>query len=773
MKLSLLSTILFLCMSSAACGQSKKDNFDFNWRFIEQDVKNAQDVQLDDSKWKRINLPHDWDIFHAPAKDAPSGNDGGYFPGGIGWYRKQVKESELKTDKGETIWLHFEGVYQNCQVYVNGEHAGGHAYGYTPFKVNITPFVKKGTNTIAVRVDNSHQPNCRWYSGSGIYRHVWLEKYDENKIDNLEKLFVRTDSIYGMSGDGTHADSATVSIAYEGRQTERRVLKDVELWSPQHPKLYDIKVGQLTIRHGVRAFSYDAKRGFLLNGQPTLINGACVHHDDGVIGAMAYDAAEIRKVRLMKEAGFNLIRTSHNPQTRAMLDACDSIGMMVIDEAFDGWRSEKTKYDYHLVIDSCYREDLTAMVLRDRNHPCVISYSIGNEVIERKDIRVIHTAQTFKDVVTSLDPTRPVTEALCSWDSDWEIFDPHAAVLDIVGYNYMMHKAESDHLRCPERVMWQTESYPRDAFANWKHTSERPYIIGDMVWTGLDYLGESAIGQFHYEGEQRGEHYQAKHFPYHGAYCGDVDITGWRKPISHYRDMLWNAKDGSPDIYLAVKEPDNYRNGHVTETLWSVWPTWESWNWSGWENKTIEAEIYTKAPKVRLYLNDSLVAERNVSMATQYKAVIPLQYQPGTLKAVSLDADGNEVKESILRTSGMPAAIRLTPDRKQIHANGQDLAYVTLEVTDAKGNVVSDADIQLTVSVYGKASLLAAASANLKDIEPKTSANVTTYKGRAIIVVKSGMNAGKATIKASSANQAISGTTAVSVMPQRWTIPQK
>ena len=364
---------------------------------------------------------------------------------------------------------------------------------------------------------------------------------------------MRTDSIYGMSEDGTHADSATVSIAYEGRQTDKRVLKDVELWSPQHPKLYDIKVGQLTIRHGVRAFSYDAKRGFLLNGQPTLINGACVHHDDGVIGAMAYDAAEIRKVRLMKEAGFNLIRTSHNPQTRAMLDACDSIGMMVIDEAFDGWRSEKTKYDYHLVIDSCYREDLTAMVLRDRNHPCVISYSIGNEVIERKDIRVIHTAQTFKDVVTSLDPTRPVTEALCSWDSDWEIFDPHAAVLDIVGYNYMMHKAESDHLRCPERVMWQTESYPRDAFANWKHTSERPYIIGDMVWTGLDYLGESAIGQFHYEGEQRSEHYQAKHFPYHGAYCGDVDITGWRKPISHYRDMLWNAKDGSPDIYLAVK----------------------------------------------------------------------------------------------------------------------------------------------------------------------------------------------------------------------------
>lgn len=760
MKRLIITLGVVTCITTPTWGQSKVQNFDFGWKFIEQDVKEAQLPTCNDGKWTRVNLPHDWDIYHSPKADAPTENGGGYYPGGIGWYRKQVRDTDLKTGKGESLWLHFEGIYQNSQVFVNGIQVGTHFYGYTPFKVNISPYIKKGINTIAVRVDNSKQPNCRWYSGSGIYRHVWLEKYHENKMDDPQQLFIHTEKIYGMSKDGTHADSAAIRITYQDKLNEKRVLKNVELWSPAHPKLYDIQVGELNVKHGIRTFSYDAQRGFLLNGQPTLINGACVHHDNGVIGAMAFDAAEIRKVKLMKEAGFNLIRTSHNPQTRAMLDACDSLGMMVIDEAFDGWYAEKTKYDYHLAIDSCYKEDLRAMVLRDRNHPCIISYSIGNEVIERKEIKVIQTAQKFKEVITSLDTTRPVTEAICSWDQDWEIFDPHAAVLDIVGYNYMMHKAESDHERCPERVIWQTESYPRDAFANWKHTLERPYIIGDMVWTGLDYLGESAIGQFHYEGESRKEHFQENHFPYHGAYCGDVDLTGWRKPISHYRSMLWNLKEGSPDIYLAVKEPDFYYKGHISETRWSVWPTWESWNWQGWEGRNIDVEIYSKSPRVRLYLNDQLVAEKETGINTQYKAVITLPYQPGVLKAVSLDANGQKVKESILQTSGEPASIKLTTDRKHILASGEDLAYITLEVIDKDSNIVPDANIPLNVDVKGRATLLAAASANLKDLEPKTSSKVTTYKGRAIVVIRSGNKPGKTivTISSSKLDKTISET---------------
>ena len=742
--------LAILCSTLFASAQSKKENFDFGWKFCESDVPDASAISFNDAGWQEVVLPHDWDIYHAPALDGATGNDGGYYPGGIGWYRKTLQLTTLPTDPAVSQWLHFEGVYQNCQIFVNGTKVTTHAYGYTPFKVDISKYIHEGSNTVAVRVDNSQQPNCRWYSGSGIYRHVWLETYDARKMDDPQQLFVYTERVYGINAEGTHADSAAVRVTYADKLNEIRMLRDVDLWAPAHPKLYDLTVGELTVKHGVRTFSYDATKGFVLNGQPMLINGACMHHDDGVLGAMAYDAAEIRKVRLMKEAGFNLIRTSHNPQTRAMLDACDSLGMLVVDEAFDGWYTQKTKYDYHMVIDSCYRQDLAAMVLRDRNHPSIISWSIGNEVIERKEIRVVQTAQKFKDVILSLDRTRPVTEALCAWDSDWEIFDPHAAVLDIVGYNYMMHKAESDHSRLPERVMWQTESYPRHAFGNWKHTLERSYIIGDMVWTGLDYLGESGIGQFHYDGEFRGEHYQAKQFPYHGAYCGDVDITGWRKPISHYRDMLWNKSESDPFVYMAVREPDKYYNGRVSETSWSVWPTWESWNWKGWEGQKIEAEIYTKLPKVCLYLNDKLIETRDVNLATEYKAIISLPYEPGVLKAVALDAQGNPVAESMLRTSQAPESVRLSSDRVRISTDGQDLAYITLEVVDGKGNLVPDASVPLLVNVSGQGELMAAASASFKDLEPKTSTRVTTYKGRAIAVVRGLRKAGKINVVVSS-----------------------
>ena len=755
MKRLIITLGVVACITTPTCGQSKVQNFDFGWKFIEQDVKEAQLPSCNDGKWTRVNLPHDWDIYHSPKADAPTANGGGYYPGGIGWYRKQVRDTDLKTGKGESLWLHFEGIYQNSQVFVNGIQVGTHFYGYTPFKVKISPYIKKGINTIAVRVDNSKQPNCRWYSGSGIYRHVWLEKYHENKMDAPQQLFIQTEKIYGMSKDGTHADSAAIRITYQDKLNERRVLKNVELWSPAHPKLYDIQVGELNVKHGIRTFRYDAQRGFLLNDQPTLINGACVHHDNGVIGAMAFDAAEIRKVRLMKEAGFNLIRTSHNPQTRAMLDACDSLGMMVIDEAYDGWYTEKTKYDYHLAIDSCYQEDLKAMVLRDRNHPCIISYSIGNEVIERKEIKVIQTAQKFKKVITSLDNTRPVTEALCSWDHDWEIFDPHAAVLAIVGYNYMMHKAESDHERCPERVMWQTESYPRDAFANWKHTTERPYIIGDIVWTGLDYLGESGIGQFYYEDETAGEHYLRPHFPFHGAYCGDVDITGWRKPISHYRDMLYNIKEGDTGyIYLAVKEhPDFHkRGGKISETMWSVWPTWESWNWPGMEGKDLEVEIYSKAPMVKLYLNGKLLSSGKPSVGNKYILTVPVPYEPGELRAAAYDADGREYATTKLITAGEPYAIRLTPESDNLKVGASDLLYVILEIIDKNGNVCPNAAIPVDIAVSGSGTLLAAASSNFKDLEPKTSNHVTTYKGRALVVVRSGMKKGTVGISAKSAN---------------------
>lgn len=383
------------------------------------------------------------------------------------------------------------------------------------------------------------------------------------------------------------------------------------------------------------------------------------------------------------------------------------------------------------------------MVQRDRNHPSVICWSIGNEVMERKDIRVITTARKLKQAILELDDTRPVTEALCSWDSDWEIYDPHAEVLDIVSYNYMIHKHESDHQRDPKRVMLQTESFPRDAFKNWALVNDYPYIVGDIVWTGLDYLGESGIGRYYYEGERPGEHYVEGGQPdWHGAYCGDVDITGYRKPISIYREMLWKeAYDGEfPSVLsIAVKEPDGY-HGKIHQTAWSVWPTWNSWNWPGWEGKPIEVEVYTKVPEVKLYLNDKLIGTKTVSRDTEYKAVFTVPYQPGILRAEA------SARGTLLWTRGEPARLRLTPDRRVITADGQDLSFITVEVVDKDGWVCPDAAIPCEAIVKGEGQFLAFASADLKDHEPYTSPRVTTWKGRALLVVRSTEKKGKAEV---------------------------
>ncbi|MCR4957870.1 MAG: DUF4982 domain-containing protein [Prevotella sp.] len=746
-RLFLFSILLWAGLSASA---KTRQLFDDGWLFTRQ----GQTV--------KVNLPHDWDIYCAP--DPATGatkEGGGWYPGGKGEYRKT-----FKTPDAEIVRLHFEGVYQKAEVFVNGHKAGQHAYGYTPFTVTVTPYLYKDKqlNEVVVKVDNSEQPNCRWYSGSGIYRHVWLETMPALHIAE-NGIYVTTQEVTPekatMSVDVTVVNEserdrqATVAVgsgqlivslaAGETKNlTTTITVRSPQLWSPDSPTLYDATVDlrdggttidRRTVKYGIRSFSFDASRGFVLNGKPLLINGACVHHDDGVLGAMAFDAAEIRKVRLMKEAGFNLIRTSHNPTTRAFLDACDSIGMLVIDEAFDGWRAAKTPYDYSTLIDSCYMDDIREMVLRDRNHPSVICWSIGNEVIERKDIRVITTARKLKNAILKYDDTRPVTEALCAWDSDWEIYDPHAEVLDVVGYNYMIHKHASDHLRAPQRVMWQTESYPRDAFKNWALVNDYPYIVGDIVWTGLDYLGESGIGRYYYEGERPGEHYVSGGQPdWHGAYCGDVDITGWRKPISHYREMLWKDADAAKP-YIAVREPDGYY-GKIHTTAWSVWPTWESWNWPGWEGKPIEVEIYTRAPYVALYCNNTLIGKENVSQDTGYKAVFTLNYEPGTLDAVT------DLGDAVIATAGEPAAIRLTPDRRVIAADGQDLAFITLEVVDKEGRVCPQADIQCEAMVKGAGELLSFASADLKDREPYTSPRVKTWKGRALLVIRSSQKNG-------------------------------
>ena len=703
-------------------GIIRKRLFDADWQFSK-----------DSTTWRTVNLPHDWSIEGDFDKDAPAGHDGAYLPTGKGWYKKQFRVESLAL-REKKLRLYFEGVYMNAEVYVNGQKAGGHPYGYSSFFVDITPYAKIGQNEIEVRVDNSQQKNCRWYSGSGIYRHVWLLTTGKRYIDEWS-VNVATPDIH------TVEIKAEVVMEDGTRKPIEKTIhvENPHLWSPEDPYLYHTTIEAegdvVPVTYGIRTIEYSAEKGLLLNGKPIVLNGGCVHHDNGILGARAFDAAEYRRVRLLKEAGFNAMRTSHNPPSETFLRACDELGLLVIDEAFDGWRDKKNTYDYSTLIDKWWQEDIKAMVLRDRNHPSVFCWSTGNEVIERKKIEVVKTAHNLNTLCRQLDPQkRPVTSALCAWDPEWDIYDPLAAEHDIVGYNYMIHKSQSDHERVPSRVMVQTESYSRDTWRNYRKVQDEPWVIGDFVWTAIDYLGESGIGRWYYEGEPAKEPWEAPMFPNHAAYCGDIDLIGQRKPISHYRSMLWN-KDGE-QLYMAVREPDGYY-GKIKTTMWSVWPTYESWTWPGHEGKNIDVEVYSHEPKVRLYLNDQLIGEKEVA---QGMATFTLPYQPGTLRAEAGE------KTVSLQTADEAKAIRLTTDRTTLKADGQDLAFITVELTDGNGTVNLTANNELTASVSGSATLIGFGNADIKDCDRYTDSTHKAWKGRALLVVRSTGKKGKATI---------------------------
>ena len=727
-----------LLMAATSYGADKgiirKRLFDADWQFSK-----------DSTTWRTVNLPHDWSIEGDFDKDAPAGHDGAYLPTGKGWYKKEFQVSSAKF-QDKKLRLYFEGVYMNAEVYVNGQKAGGHPYGYSSFFVDITPYAKIGQNEVVVKVDNSQQKNCRWYSGSGIYRHVWLLTTGKRYIDEWS-VNVATPDIH------TVEIKAEVVMEDGTRKPIEKTIhvENPHLWSPDDPYLYHTTIEAegdvLSVTYGIRTIEYSAEKGLLLNGQPIVLNGGCVHHDNGILGARAFDAAEYRRVRLLKEAGFNAIRTSHNPPSETFLRACDELGLLVIDEAFDGWRDKKNTYDYSTLIDQWWQEDIKAMVLRDRNHPCVFCWSTGNEVIERKKIEVVKTAHNLNTLCRQLDPQkRPVTSALCAWDPEWDIYDPLAAEHDIVGYNYMIHKSQSDHERVPSRVMVQTESYSRDTWRNYRKVQDEPWVIGDFVWTAIDYLGESGIGRWYYEGEPAKEPWEAPMFPNHAAYCGDIDLIGQRKPISHYREMLWKSLTPNPSpkgegsIYMAVKEPDGYL-GKIHTTMWSVWPTYESWTWPGWEGKRIEVEVYTKEPNVSLYLNDRCVGLKLVNnQQTEYKAVFSVPYEPGTLRA---EAGGKSVS---LSTAGEPAHLRLTADRTTLKADGQDLAFITVELTDANGTLNPLAANELTATVNGPATLIGFGNADIKDCDRYTDNTHKAWKGRALLVVRSTGKKGRAAI---------------------------
>lgn len=762
---------------------ARKQLFDYDWKFYLGDTVAAKQKSFDDSNWRLLHLPHDWSIEGKVDSKNPTGNAGGYFPAGTGWYRKTFNVPAELT--GKKVALYLEGVYMNAETFINGTSLGEHPYGYTSFTYDLTPYLQWGKeNVIAVKVDNSQQINSRWYSGSGIYRHVWMIVTDavhiapwgvsvtapvisskkatvlvktlvKNETNQDQHILVKT-ALWNQNKKNAGNSQLSVKLA---ANTEKEVIQTItvsnpSLWTNETPSVYVAHVQLLKHKKavddcktnfGIRSLNYSVENGFRLNGKMIKLNGGCVHHDNGCIGSAAYDRAEEKKVEILKAAGFNAVRTSHNPPSEAFLDACDRLGLLVIDESFDCWRIGKNKNDYARYFDKWWQQDLAAMVLRDRNHPSIIMWSIGNEVPERGTPAAVQTAEMLISAVKKMDTTRPVTSAVVENGKDWTVMDSLMAVHDVAGYNYHLYAAPADHQRVPSRMIVQTESYPKDAFANWNIVQSNRYVLGDFVWTAIDYLGEAGIGRYYYSGDAPGENWERDLFPWHGAYCGDIDLTGWRKPISHYRSMLYNDNE---KLYIAVREPAPAPL-EIKETWWSVWPTWQSWNWPGFEGKPVQVEVYSKYPKVRLYLNNTLVGEELTTREQQFKATFTLPYTAGVLKAVAVEND-RETETTILQTAGEAANIKLTADRKQLSANGQDLSYITVEIIDKEGVIQSNATNQLLFKIKGAGTIAGICNADLKDWNQYTGNTCKTWKGRALVVIKSSQSPGDIELTVSS-----------------------
>lgn len=777
---ALIACLMMVSVDSYASG--RKTCMDEGWKFYRGCVSNAEQPFFDDAGWRVINLPHDWSVEPLPlqrdgltvgpfSRLSVGGSDIGQTVGGEGWYRKKFVIQPEDADKVHT--LYFEGAYNQAEVWINGRKACFNPYGYIPFKINLNEYCKVPgeVNTIAVKVINEGQ-NSRWYAGSGIYRHVWLIKTDKVHLDEWD-TFVDASKVQGrkaevklhtvvhnadmkeedvellvslVSPQGKEVCSSAKLIKMDGNDETAVSLSFLidkpSLWSVETPNLYaasiTVKSGNevsdaIRIPFGIRTLEFSAGEGFLLNGKPLKLYGGCLHHDNGLLGAVAIDRAEERKVELMKANGYNAVRCSHNLPSEHFLHTCDRLGLLVIDEVFDQWQQPKRPEDYHRYFDEWGEHDMSVMIRRDRNHPSIILWSIGNEIAERADSIGVEIARKLAGLVKGLDDTRPITAAINSfWDRGhftWEKDSERAfRYLDVSGYNYLWGEYEKDHEKFPDRVMYGSESVPKDAAQNWNLIDRHPYLVGDFVWTAIDYLGEAGLGHtLELAPGEGGTHLMG--WPWYNAWCGDIDLCGDKKPQSYYRDVLWRQRE----ISMAVQPP--VAPGKREDV--SVWG-WKnellSWNWQGREGQAMTVNVYSRAPKVKLYLNGKPVGEKEVNPDT-YTASFEVPYEPGQLKAVNL-MKKKETASAVLTTAGAPACIRLTADRLRIKADRNDLAYVKIEVLDKDGLPVPDSVLPLKIGFSGKGSVIASGNGSMNDMESFRSLTPKTFRGKAIAIVQ-------------------------------------
>ena len=802
-------------------------SFDDNWRFIKDSLSGAENPDFNDSTWRLLDVPHDWSIEDLPGQNGDSiigpfdrsaidRMSSGYLVGGTGWYRKSFTTKEA--DKDKVAYLKFDGVYMNSDVWLNGKHLGFHPYGYTPFCYDITSYLNPEgqANVVAVRVKNDGL-NSRWYSGSGINRHVWLTLVAPVHIDVSEGVYITTPSadknsadvkivttlinsgnknenvvlrteLFGPSGKsaGTSSSSTTLTSGQKVELSQDIPVKKPSLWSIDDPNLYNAKVsvliGEKTVDKcetpfGIRSIKIDAQNGLTINGKALDMIGGCYHHDNGPLGAASIDRAEERKIEVLKKAGFNAIRTSHNPPSPVLLLACDRLGMVVIDEIFDAWETPKKQNDYNLYFREWWQKDVESWIKRDRNHPSVIIWSIGNEIREAADTSGYRIATNLTKEVRRLDPTRAITEAMLGMGGGsapgrtrWDDFETHLELLDVVGYNYAFSRYESDHVKYPDRIMIGTETNPPFALENYELVKKLPYVIGYFVWTATDNIGEAGVGmpQLRDVGEvidQRpanapagpgpagpggppaggpgGGFFRRETWPVYTNYQGDIDLIGNRKVPSYYQYVVW----GKSKVEIFVHRPIPEGKREVT-SRWGFPDELKSWNWAGQEGKKFQVHVYTRSLQVKLELNGKIVGEQNVDQEKSITATFEVPYEPGTLIAHCFD-NGKEAASQTLKTTGKPAAIRLVADRTRIKADRNDLSYVRAEIIDSKGNIVPDADnIVVNFGVTGSGMIAGVGSGDPRDMSSFQQPKKKAYQGICLVIIRPETIPGKINVRA-------------------------
>lgn len=787
--LRLVGAVFAVLSLSATAALAESRSLSQGWLFSAGAGEGAQNPRFDDRGWRTVAVPHDWSIADKPDGSPPfdpkatAGQDSGYLPGGTGWYRHHLKLTA--EEAARVVRLSFEAIYMDAEVWVNGERLARQAYGYTAFAVDLTGKVRAGDNVIAVRANHA-DPSSRWYAGSGIIRPVTLEILDRVHVDPDSLRIttpVATDArglvsvqsavINRSTGARTielvsrimSARGAVVAEVRESRSiapgarvelARSLALSRPRLWSPDAPNLYtlvqEVRIGGVTVdarrtRFGLRSVTFDARHGMRVNGKPVKMRGGNFHHDNYMIGAAGAPDADRRKVALMKAAGYNAIRSAHNPASQATLDAADELGMLVINEAFDSWNKSKRAQDYSRFFASDWEKDLDSLVISGRNHPSVVLWSIGNEIPESGTPLGIETAKRLAARVRMLDPTRPVTQAI---NNDQPLSTAQASVLDVAGYNYHAELFTKDHAKLPDTPMYTAESLPKDAFPYWQAVETMPWVVGDFVWTAVDYLGESGIGWMGYTQDWQ----KLGPYPWHLAYCGEIDATGRKRPAAYYRQILW--KTGIDPIAAFVRQPKgtaDLPDRHLYPITpphldWSLPDVHPSWTWPGQEGKPLEVEVYSEFPQVELFLNGRSLGRKATGSETEYKTVFQVPYASGELRAIGY-RDGREVGRWTLRTAGRPDQVAVSADRSQLPADGESLVYVAVELRDAAGTPIyaRSADRNVRVRVIGAGALAGIGNGNPIDVSSFQSGERKTFHGRAVAVVRAGIESGPIAIE--------------------------